>query len=263
MKNSLACAVVLVALTAPGWSGASTLDVAALCGKSELLNDPGNRVYRGQFQGGGVALDHALVVTPMTLGGETVVLYVWGEQPQWNVPEAGCRLGTGAEKGDTLTVYWEDIRVAYEFSGDEASVQHTWSGWTRNGLLTRSGAVSQPVKQVAKTSSAAEPVKKASSSMVSRTRIKTEQEYRDALVGKKIANKNGYTVTRDDGTIVGKFGKVKLTGKWTWEGGYFCRTAKLGKRILEPDCLTVVVAGDKVTYTRKKGKGNRSTWRIE
>ena len=273
MKNALACGFVLVALTAPGWSSASTLDVAALCGENELLSDSGNRVYRGQFEDGGVALEHALVVTPMTLGGETVVLYVWGEQPQWNVPEAGCRFGTGAEKGDALTVYWENIRVAYQFSGDEASVQYTWSGWTRNGTLTRSRAVARPVKQVAKTSSAPEPVKKASStvvpakkastSVVSARRITTEQEYRDVLVGKKLANKQGYSITHGDGTIGGKFGKAKLKGKWTWEGEYFCRTAKLGNRILEPDCQTVVVAGNRATFARQKGKGNKSTWRIE
>ena len=105
MKRLVTCGVAFIALTASGWGSASTLDIASLCGDFELLTDPKNRVYRGQFEDGGTVLDHALVVTPITRGGESVVFYVWGAQPQWNISEAGCRPGTGAEKGDTLTVY--------------------------------------------------------------------------------------------------------------------------------------------------------------
>ena len=56
----------LIALTLSGWSNASPLDISELCGGIELLKHPENRVYRGQFKDGGVTLEHALVVTPIT-----------------------------------------------------------------------------------------------------------------------------------------------------------------------------------------------------
>jgi len=94
-------------------------------------------------------------------------------------------------------------------------------------------------------------------------RITTEREFRDLLVGKKITNKDGYVVTHEDGTLTGKFGKKELTGTWSWEGEYFCRTAKLGKKDFGLDCQVVVVSEDKVTYTRKRGKGKKNTYRIQ
>ena len=94
-------------------------------------------------------------------------------------------------------------------------------------------------------------------------RITTEREYRDLLVGKKITAKNGYVVSHEDGTLTGEFDKKELTGTWSWEGEYFCRTAKLGKKDFGLDCQVVVVSEDKVTYTRKKGKGKKNTFRIQ
>ena len=137
MKRLMKGGIASIALTMSRWCSASTLDIAALCGDFDLLKHSENRVYRGRFEGGGVAMEHALVVTPVTRGGETVVFYAWGEQRGWNVSEAGCRPGTGTVKGDTLTIYWDGIQVSYEFSGDDASVKYTWSGFTRNGRLTR------------------------------------------------------------------------------------------------------------------------------
>ena len=86
-------------------------------------------------------------------------------------------------------------------------------------------------------------------------RITTEQEYRDEVVGKKLITERGYVVTHEDGTVSGKVGGKKLTGKWWWKGKYFCRTIKLGGRSFGQDCQTQFLEGDKLTGRRKKGKG--------
>ena len=109
-------------------------------------------------------------------------------------------------------------------------------------------------EQVAAPSPAATP---------STRRITTEQEYLDLLVGKKIGNKYGYSVVHEDGTLTGEFDKKKLTGTWSWEGEYFCRTAKLGKKDFGLNCQVVTISGDKVTFTRDKGKGKENTYRIQ
>ena len=142
MKRLLHCGILLVTLTASGWSHASPLDIIALCGDFEILRDPGNRIYRGQYKIGDTVRKHALVVTPITRMGsetrQTLTFYVWGAQPAWDAPEAGCIPATGSEKGDTLSIYWKNDRVIYKFSGDKVSVKYKWRDGMAKGKLTLS-----------------------------------------------------------------------------------------------------------------------------
>ena len=95
------------------------------------------------------------------------------------------------------------------------------------------------------------------------TRITTEQEFREVLVGKKTSNKSGYSVLHEDGSMSGEFGGKELTGTWTWEGEYLCRGGKLGKKKLPRDCLAVIVSGDRMTVKAKKGKGKKRKYKIQ
>ena len=87
-------------------------------------------MYRGELKSKGVTLETALVVTPVESGNTTVVFYLWGEQPKWNISEAGCVPGLGGWKKDTLLVTTRRGKniVKYKFSGDEASVTFKGSG---------------------------------------------------------------------------------------------------------------------------------------
>ena len=95
------------------------------------------------------------------------------------------------------------------------------------------------------------------------TRIMTEQEFREVLVGKKTYNNSGYSVLHEDGSMSGDFGGKELTGTWTWEEKYLCRGGKLGKKKLPRDCLVVIVSGDKMTIVAKKGKGKKRKYKIQ
>ena len=258
MKRLVAGGVALIALAVSGWSSASALDVPELCGGFDILKHSENRVYRGEFKSKDITLETALVVTPVTSNGDTVVFYVWGVQPQWDISEAGCRPGTGASDGDTLTIFWENVRLSYTFSGDNASVRYTWSGWTRDGSVTLSAAPAKPAKAV-KTVKTVRTTAKTTSTVVPRKRrIMTEQEYRDAVVGKRFASKHGYFVVHDDGTMTGNFRSGKLVGKWTWKDQFFCRSGKVGDTKLGWDCQVIFMQGDTMTSIRKKGKGKTS-----
>ena len=118
-------------------------------------------------------------------------------------------------------------------------------------------AAAEPAQQTTDASSAAVP---------DDPRITTEQEFREKVVGKRVTNKSGYAILQEDGTITGAFGKGgkdKVTGTWTWEGQYYCRTVKLGSNDPGYDCQVIEVSGDVLTSTRKKGKGKSSVWKIE
>ena len=262
MKRLVFCGIASIALAVSGWSNASALDISELCGGFDILNDPENRVYRGEFKSKGVTLETALVVTPVTSGNVTVVFYLWGEQPKWKISEAGCVPGLGGWKKDTLLVTTRRAKnnVKYKFSGDEATA--TFKG--RGGSTVKGTVTLSEMAVSSSTTEAAQQAEETSSAAVTgKRRITTEQEYRDAIVGKKFGDKNGYFVAREDGTITGKFGGKKLTGEWTWEDEFFCRSAKLGSRKLKRDCQVVFLEGNTVTIHRKKGKGKKVTYRLQ
>ena len=261
MKRLVSCGIAFIALAVSGWSNASTLDIPVLCGGFDILNDPENRVYRGEFKSKGVTLETALVVTPVTSSGSTVVFYVWGEQPKWKITEAGCTPAAASQKGDTMRFYMggTKIWVTYKFSGDEASVKYKRSGSTTKGKVTLS-EMTVPTSTTAATRQAEET---SSATVTGKRRITTEQEYRDAVVGKKFGNKHGYFVVHEDGTFTGKFDSKKMTGEWTWEGEFFCRSGKLGTRKIKRDCQAIFLEGDAMTGHRKKGKGKKVTYRLQ
>lgn len=262
MNRLVFCGVALIALTASGWSNASPLNISDLCGGFEILNDPENRVYRGEFKSKGVTLETALVVTPVTSSNVTVVFYLWGEQPKWKIPEAGCVPGLGGWKKDTLLVTTRRGKnnVKYKFSGDEAAVTFKGRGGsTTKGKVTLSD-MTVPTSTTASTRQAEET---SSAAATGKRRVTTEQEYRDAVVGKKFGNKHGYFVVHEDGTFTGEFSGKKMTGEWTWEDEFFCRSGKLGTRKIKHDCHAVFLEGDKLTGHRKKGKGKKVTYRLQ
>ena len=148
MKNPFTVGVAFLVLTASGWCGAAPLNIPELC--HGFVNDAANRIYLGKFEQDDVSLDTALVVTPTkNSAGETKVFYLWGAQPAWDIPEAGCVRETAVEEGDTLTIRMRGlVRVTYEFSGDEASVKYTRNARTTHGKVALStAAISVPEQQ--------------------------------------------------------------------------------------------------------------------
>ena len=132
--------IVLIALTASGWSQAAPLNIPELCG-TEFVESPENRIYRGQYEYKKTVLDTALVVTPAKSDDGIVVFYIWGEQPEWDIDEAGCVRAMGTEKGKRMTVRLREgkVRVTYKFSGDKVSVQYkSEQGYITKGKLALS-----------------------------------------------------------------------------------------------------------------------------
>ena len=103
----------------------------------------------------------------------------------------------------------------------------------------------------------------ASAANSGKKKIETEQEFREVVVENRLSSKHGYVIVHADGTMTGDFGGKKLTGTWRWDGRYYCRTAKLGDKKFSPNCQTVTVSGDKVTFGRNKGLGKKSKFRLE
>jgi len=67
---------------------------------------------------------------------------------------------------------------------------------------------------------------------------------------------------RDSGKITGRAVGGKITGDWTWEDGYFCRTMYWGDREIPYNCQLVEIDGNKIRFTVDKGAGDDATFRI-
>ena len=126
MKRLVTCGIALIALTASGWSNASTLNIPELCGDFELFENPETRMYRGQFEDKkGVTLDHVLVITQTTDTGKALAFYINGKQPKWRIKRSGCSPRIGMIDGNKLILRWRNVKVTYVFDDDgTASVKY-------------------------------------------------------------------------------------------------------------------------------------------
>ena len=98
----------------------------------------------------------------------------------------------------------------------------------------------------------------------SSVRITTEQEFRDQAIGKKLVTKGGHVIVHEDGTLSGEFKKKKITGTWSWEDQYYCRTGKLGGKDIGYDCQVVEVSGSTMIFKGKKGERKKgASYQIE
>ncbi len=88
-------------------------------------------------------------------------------------------------------------------------------------------------------------------------KVKSEQQLRTELVGKKMYDEHGnWFRWNSDGTMSGKLkSKKKFAGAWVWNKKYLCRNAVVGDKKLATDCQLIEVDGNTVRYTRNKGKG--------
>ena len=87
--------------------------------------------------------------------------------------------------------------------------------------------------------------------------IKTESEFRELVVDKKLVAGWGTLVIHSNGSISGKVGKNKLAGAWKWSGKYFCINFRIGnQKDAGTDCQKMSVDGDHLQSIKNKGKGD-------
>lgn len=65
-----------------------------------------------------------------------------------------------------------------------------------------------------------------------------------------------------DGEISGYGAAWSVTGKWTWNDGYFCRDLYWDGDALGYNCQEVQAAGDRIRFTSDKGSGDSAEFRL-
>ena len=66
----------------------------------------------------------------------------------------------------------------------------------------------------------------------------------------------------NDGSISGKGAAWDVTGKWSWENGYLCRSLYWGEDDLGYSCQMVEGRGDELRFTSDRGTGRSASLRL-
>jgi len=65
-----------------------------------------------------------------------------------------------------------------------------------------------------------------------------------------------------DGRIDGRAVGRSVTGDWSWQDGYFCRSMKWGQRDIPYNCQLVQAHGNKLRFTTDRGDGDYADFRL-
>ena len=94
--------------------------------------------------------------------------------------------------------------------------------------------------------------------------IRTETQFREAIVGQKIVAGKAWVKISDNGTFSGRSNSnEKIRGTWVWSGRYWCRNVVVGTQKWQHDCQVIRTKGNTFVFIREKGKGLSNEWIIE
>ncbi len=84
--------------------------------------------------------------------------------------------------------------------------------------------------------------------------VTAEEIFRNRVVDRKLSWAGGYNVVFSaDGEISGNFPNGKVSGRWEWRDGRFCRGISVGGIARADECLLIEVEQNRVRFRRSNG----------
>ena len=93
--------------------------------------------------------------------------------------------------------------------------------------------------------------------------VTAETEFRALVEGRTLSRFGVTLVVEPDGRINGRGMGQPVTGAWSWQGDYFCRDLRWGRRDLAPDCQQVLVNGTRLRLVAERGTGDTADLRLD
>jgi hypothetical protein len=93
-------------------------------------------------------------------------------------------------------------------------------------------------------------------------RITDRGAFVTVVQGKSLTSLGVKLIVNPSGTIGGRAFGSEVTGSWTWNNGYFCRTLQAGKRAFARNCQVVQKNGNRLRFIADKGSGDTADLRI-
>ena len=92
--------------------------------------------------------------------------------------------------------------------------------------------------------------------------VKSRADFMQLVGGKTLTRPLVKLEVLPDGRIAGTGAAWEVSGKWSWENGYLCRTLEWGGDDLGYNCQEVKTDGKKVRITSDRGTGQSADFRL-
>ncbi|MEX0348784.1 MAG: hypothetical protein AB3N15_05110 [Paracoccaceae bacterium] len=103
-----------------------------------------------------------------------------------------------------------------------------------------------------------------SASAASAAEIRKKKQFIEEVAARKLVMGHSWVTIAPLGSVTGQGPKGgEITGNWRWDKRYYCRDITIDGVPLPPDCQSVSIRGNVVTFTHDKGKGVPVSWIIE
>jgi hypothetical protein len=93
-------------------------------------------------------------------------------------------------------------------------------------------------------------------------RVAERAAFLSVVEGKTLAAFAVRLTVMADGTLSGRAFGRDVTGTWTWEDGFFCRTLDAGDRQFPRNCQLVELDGTTLRFTADRGEGDIADLRL-
>jgi hypothetical protein len=93
-------------------------------------------------------------------------------------------------------------------------------------------------------------------------RVNDRSTFVKLVSGKSLTSLGVRLTVSPSGTISGSAFGRSVTGAWTWNDGFFCRTMKAGSTVFERNCQVVQQNGTRLRFIADKGAGDTADLRI-
>lgn len=94
-------------------------------------------------------------------------------------------------------------------------------------------------------------------------KIGEQDEFVRLINGKELKRPFVNLTVTSDGRIEGMGARWEVTGEWTWQNGYFCRSLFWGGDDLGYNCQEVRTNGQRLRFTSDEGSGRSAVFRLE
>lgn len=92
--------------------------------------------------------------------------------------------------------------------------------------------------------------------------VTSRNDFMELVTGKTLTRTLVKLNVLPNGSISGKGASWPVTGQWTWQDGYLCRSLYWGGDDLGYNCQEVKTNGQKVRITSDKGTGQSADFRL-
>lgn len=94
-------------------------------------------------------------------------------------------------------------------------------------------------------------------------KINTQADFVRLIEGKTLKRPFVELTVSPDGRIGGMGLRWEVTGAWSWQDGFFCRSLFWGGDDLGYNCQEVRASGERLRFTSDQGDGQSAVFRLE